>query len=143
MVIDPSPLTLEDSISEAVVEERRGQQEFRRRQDILWEGKCAVTGCAIRQALRASHAIPWKECKTGAEHLDPHNGFLLNANLDALFDAFLITFDMNGQIRISSKLSDKDCALLGISKDMKLRFVKEAHRPYLCFHQARFEAQEF
>ena len=139
---EQSPLTLEDTTIETVVEERRGQQEFRRRQDILWGGKCAVTGCSVRQVLRASHAIPWAECKTGAERIDPYNGFLLNANLDALFDAFLITFDMNGQIRISSKLSTKDCTLLGISKDMKLRFIKEAHHPYLSFHQARFEAQE-
>ncbi len=138
----PSERTLENTTIETVIEERRGQQEYRRQLEILWNGRCAVTGCSVRQALRASHAIPWSECRTGAERLDPYNGLLLTANLDALFDAFLITFDMHGHIQISSRLSSEDCALLGISKDMKLRFISEAHRPYLLFHQNRFKSLE-
>ena len=36
--------------------------------------------------------------KTDAERLDVFNGFLLSANLDALFDRFLISFDEQGAL---------------------------------------------
>ena len=52
---------------------RKGQEIYRKRQETLWDGKCAVTGISNRALLRASHAIPWKDCKSAEERLDPYN----------------------------------------------------------------------
>ena len=52
-----------------------------------WGGACAVTGVALAQALRASHAKAWALCATDAELVDVYNGFLVCANLDAFFDS--------------------------------------------------------
>jgi putative restriction endonuclease len=75
-----------------MVRQRVGQQAYRHAMLDYWGGSCAVTGLALPQALRASHAKPWAECASDAERLDVFNGFLLSANLDVLFDSFLVSF---------------------------------------------------
>lgn len=65
------------------------------------------------------------------------NGFLLSANLDALFDQFLISFDVQGKMLISPDIDGAMQALLGISAGMRLRWVAEGHQPYLAHHRAR------
>jgi putative restriction endonuclease len=75
---------------------RVGQNIFREALDKSWAGKCAVTGVADRALLRASHVHPWAECATDDERLDAYNGVLLIADLDAAFDAALISFDASG-----------------------------------------------
>jgi predicted restriction endonuclease len=74
----------------ALVRARLGQGPFRTRLVERWGGRCPVTGCSQEQALRASHMKPWR-CSTNQERLDSANGLLLTANLDALFDRFLIS----------------------------------------------------
>ena len=118
-----------------MVRQRVGQQAYRQAMLDYWGGACAVTGLALPQALRASHAKPWAECATDAERLDVFNGFLLSANLDALFDQFLISFDATGAILISESIDSDTQALLGISPTMRLRWLAEAHRPYLAHHR--------
>ncbi|MBN0787902.1 HNH endonuclease, partial [Pseudomonas aeruginosa] len=81
---------------ERLVRQRVGQARYRDALLTYWGGACAVTGVAVTEALRASHAKPWAECADDAERLDAFNGFLLVANLDALFDRFLISFDDTG-----------------------------------------------
>ena len=71
---------------ERMVRQRIGQQNFRQALMTYWGGACAVTGIDVSDVLRASHIKPWAECATDAERLDVFNGFLLSANLDALFD---------------------------------------------------------
>lgn len=117
---------------------RVAQSIYRRGLENLWGGCCAVTGVSVRELLRASHAKPWAECATGTERISPYNGFLLVANLDALFDKFLISFDDDGIILISSTIPEKEWELIGISKSMRLRFVKPDHLPYLRWHQSKF-----
>lgn len=85
---------------ERLVRQRVGQQAFRQAMLDYWGGACAVTGVALSEVLRASHAKPWAECVSDAERLDVFNGFLLNANLDALFDRFLITFSDDGELSL-------------------------------------------
>jgi putative restriction endonuclease len=102
-----------------------------------WGGACAVTGVAIQEVLRASHAKPWAECASDAERLDVFNGFLLSANLDALFDRFLISFDEQGVLFIAPALAGLDLAPLGITFGMKLRWLDSLHQPYLTLHRAR------
>jgi hypothetical protein len=103
-----------------------------------WGGTCAVTGVSATEALRASHAKPWAECADDAERLDAFNGFLLVANLDALFDRFLISFDDAGHLLTSTRLSQSDLPRLGIHSGMRLRWLASEHRHYLQWHRERF-----
>jgi hypothetical protein len=114
--------------------QRKGQDIYRNRLMKLWDSKCSVTGCDIPEALKASHAKPWAKCETGAERLNPYNGFLLTPTLDTLFDAGLITFELDGTIKISSEINDENRIALGIKEDMKLRFIRPEHEQFLKYH---------
>lgn len=131
------PVSLLGTEVERVVRQRIGQNKYREAMLDYWGGACAVTAVPITEVLRASHAKPWAECETDAERLDVFNGFLLSANLDALFDRFLISFDVNGQILISSGIDKNSLIALGICKDMKLRWIDSKHEQYLKFHRTR------
>lgn len=122
--------------TERLVKERVGQDIYRDALMNYWGGTCAVTGCSLKDALRASHAKPWKDCSTDAERLNVYNGFLLTANLDALFDKGYISFTNDGLIMISSvfEFDGADMRGLGITSDMKLRWVEEKHLEFLDYH---------
>ena len=122
---------------ERLVRQRVGQQKFREAMLDYWGGACAVTGVAVPDVLRASHAKPWAECTTDAQRLDVFNGFLLSANLDALFDRFLISFDEQGRLLVSPTLRDEDLRCLGVAGDFHLRWIAPAHEHYLAFHRER------
>lgn len=98
---------------------RIGQGEYREQMKKLWNESCAVTGCNIQEILIASHAKPWKIC-SDAERVDPHNGLLLSANLDALFDKGLITFDKEWKIIFASPEIEEKCKKIGIDSLMRL-----------------------
>ena len=63
-------------------------------------------------------------------------GLLLAAHLDAAFDAFLVSFDDDGRIAISPKLTDIDRNTLGIRSDLRLRKLAPGHLPQLAWHRA-------
>lgn len=117
-----------------LIKARVGQLDFRKNLVRLWK-TCAVTGCAVQKMLKASHMKPWAD-SNAVERLDPFNGLLLTPNLDALFDAGLISFDEDGRIIFSSKISAADFLSLGVTPDMKLRKMNTAHAPYLEYHRA-------
>lgn len=98
---------LGETMCERLVQARIGQGGFRK--DVLasWGGRCAVTGCATTQVLRASHIIPWRNADND-ERLDPNNGLPLIANLDCLFDAGLIGFDRTGGMVVSFELASTE-----------------------------------
>ena len=123
---------------ERLVRQRVGQARYRDALLTYWGGSCAVTGVAVTEALRASHAKPWAECADDAERLDAFNGFLLVANLDALFDRFLISFDDAGHLLTSTRLSPSDLSGLGIHSGMRLRWLASEHLHYLQWHRERF-----
>jgi hypothetical protein len=124
---------------ERLVRQRIGQNKFRDAMLDYWGGACAVTGIAIPEVLRASHAKPWAECEADAERLDVFNGFLLSANLDALFDRFLISFDEQRALVIAPALAGLNLLPLGIVPGMKLRWINALHLPYLALHRARLQ----
>lgn len=99
---------------EALIHARLGQGRFRKELLRIWDGACAVTGCRVEAILRASHCKPWR-MSDNAERLDPNNGLLLVANLDALFDAGLITFGDDGAMQVASRVSGKERQVLGLS----------------------------
>jgi len=123
-----------------MVRQRVGQQAYRQAMLGYWGGACAVTGLALPQALRASHARPWAECASDAERLDVFNGFLLSANLDVLFDSFLVSFADSGELLVSQAITPDDQQKLGLAAGMRLRWVSAQHGPYLNFHRQRFFA---
>jgi putative restriction endonuclease len=131
-----------DSLSTEVqrlLRQRVGQDRYRQAMLSYWGGACAVTGLALAPALRASHAKPWADCSTDAERLDVFNGFLLSANLDALFDKFLISFSDAGELLVSTQINERTRHILGLDIQLKLRWIAAGHLPYLLFHRHRFE----
>lgn len=125
-----------------LVRQRVGQQAYRAAMMNYWGAACAVTGVTVSAALRASHAKPWAECSSDAERLDVFNGFLLSANLDALFDKFLITFTDAGKILINSQVTEIDRQALGLNESMSLRWVAPEHLVYLKHHQNEFSKED-
>jgi putative restriction endonuclease len=121
--------------AERLVTQRIGQNIFREALLNYWGGCCAVTGIELTPVLRASHMKPWARCENDAERLNVFNGLLLVANLDALFDRGLITFDDSGLILLSPLLSTESRDQLHLDSSMRLRSVTEQHLPYLQWHR--------
>ena len=119
----------------ALVKQRRGQDLFRAALMDYWGGACAVTGIAIPELLRASHAKPWAKCDTDAERLNVFNGFLLCAHLDALFDRGLLTFDEQGDAILSSGIDDRARQTLNLAQPLRLRWLTAEHTPFLAWHR--------
>lgn len=126
--------------AERLVVQRVGQDIFRTALMDYWGGACAVLAVTEPRLLRASHIKPWAECGTDAERLDVYNGLLLAAHLDAAFDAFLISFDDDGRIIISSALTEPDRVALGIHADLRLVKFAPAHLPQLAWHRERLQS---
>lgn len=135
-----APLVTQNTEVLRMVRQRVGQQAYRQAMLDYWGGTCAVTGLTLPQALRASHAKPWAECSTDAERLDVYNGFLLSANLDALFDNFLISFTDEGVLLVAEQIDHCEREKLGLSDLMRLRWVAAQHLSYLQFHRERYFA---
>lgn len=134
LLLDPK---LSKTEREAIVKSRVGQGKFRDDLEEYWEGRCAVTGLSMTEILRASHIKPWRN-SDNYERLDPFNGLLLAPNLDSLFDKFLISFDEQGKIMISPKITKESSELLGINTEMALRNIESNHQRYLNYHRHMF-----
>jgi hypothetical protein len=126
---------LKNTEGEAAVKIRIGQDVYRNALVSYWKGSCAVTGIAVEKVLRASHAKPWKDCQTSAERLCVYNGFLLQANLDALFDSGLVSFNNSGNILVSGKISKPQLSLMRITEKSCLRWIDKNHLPFLEWHR--------
>lgn len=128
-----SPLEGKSTSYLATVQARLGQGKYR--QDLIdkWGGACAVSGLTCLRALRASHVKPWG-VSDNAARLDPNNGLLLSANLDALFDAGLISFTDDGEMLIANEVLSEERTQLGIP--MRLRtWPSPELRQYLAHHR--------
>ncbi len=115
--------------------ERIGQALLRRALLGFWSGSCALTGLATTRLLRASHIKPWAAA-TDDERLDLHNVLLLAPNVDAAFDAGLMSFTDEGLLIASSQLAREDFDRMGFRDDMTLRqSPSSAQRAYLHWHR--------
>ena len=126
---------------ERLVRQRVGQNVYRESLLDYWGGACAVTGIAVPELLRASHARAWSECSTDADRLNVFNGFLLVAHLDALFDRHLMTFSATGEATFAPPISTEVKLRLGITDRLKLRWLSPGHEPFLTEHRGRFQAK--
>lgn len=117
----------------ALVQARIGQGAYRADLMKAWDDRCAVTGCAIPEMLRASHVKPWR-VSNNAERLDSQNGLILAAHLDALFDRNLITFEDSGAMIVAGaiKTAGKDVWGLGMPLSAK---PKGRLSDYLRYHR--------
>ncbi|MFM2161324.1 MAG: hypothetical protein RLZZ383_836 [Pseudomonadota bacterium] len=120
--------------AERLVVERRGQDLFRTVLMTLWRGRCAITGLAVPELLRASHAKPWKDA-TDEERLDVYNGLLLAAHLDAAFDAGLLAVEPDGAVSVSERLDRQARAVLGLDRPLRVRGLVAQHETYLAWHR--------
>jgi hypothetical protein len=125
---------------QALISARRGQGQFRRDLEKIWNARCAVTGCTVTQVLRASHIKPWKDAED-EERLDGNNGLLLTATLDGLFNSGLISFDDQGAIQIASSVSPADRQLLMLDGMKLSKPPSNGQREYLKIHRRRLTAE--
>lgn len=121
---------------ERLVVQRVGQDLFRAGLLEYWEGRCAFTGLAIAELLRASHIKRWADCASDAERLDVLNGLLLAPHLDAAFDRGFITVSDAGAMVVSVVLSEQDRKVLGVDGALRVDRLTEGHRGYLSWHRA-------
>lgn len=94
----------------------------------------------------ASHIKPYALCikeKDYESAFDPNNGLILCANIDALFDQFLITVDAAGIIlnkkavnTISGYGKFRDAG-----KKLNEYYLTEKRKYYLSFHKAEFDSR--
>ena len=130
---------ISETTKKRLVDARLGQGQFRSELEEVFNSGCAVTGVRLRDVLRASHILPWREANDEAR-LDVNNGLLLAANLDALFDRFLITFDRAGAIQISPAISKSERELLGPLKGL-VAAPSEQQWKYLALHNEEYDAK--
>lgn len=120
--------------AERLVVQRVGQNIFRERLIKYWRGRCPLTGIVDKPLLRASHIKPWRDCENDAERLDVHNGLLLSALWDAVFDGGLVTFGDDGIPVFSENLSEQARARLHFDRPVDLT---EKHRVFLEWHRTK------
>ena len=135
-LLEAAPADAETRLErQALTRVRDGQDEFRRGLDRIWSSACALTGVTQREVLRASHITPWREANG---RLDPSNGLLLAAHVDALFDRHSITFDGDGVLHWSPNISRADRDRLGLPARLsKVPDAGQAH--FLRQHNAGCE----
>ncbi|WP_312923236.1 HNH endonuclease [Empedobacter brevis] len=117
-----------------LITSRVGQGWYRLKVLEKWNFKCSVLNIETSPILIASHIKPWR-LSSDEERLDPNNGILLSPNLDALFDKNIISFDNQGKIILTNKVSSEVYNSLGINEEMKLSKINESMLKYLEYHQ--------
>lgn len=131
---------LDATEKDALVKMRVGQGYFKDKLLMKYQSKCVLCGLACKELLVASHIRPWAE-SAGNERLDVNNGLLLCVTHDALFDKHLISFDQEGHIAISQRLSKADQKLLQIDPKVIIP-ISDAMKPYMTIHYGRYLEKE-
>lgn len=88
----------------AQVEVRPQQREFREAVFRAYQGRCAVSKCAVPEALEAAHlhGRNWKE-----GHNRASDGVLLRRDLHALYDRRLLSFSIDKVVRLDPRVADE------------------------------------
>jgi hypothetical protein len=109
-VVPYTPEGVEDNRARALREIalRQGQSAFRSGLLTAYEGRCAVTGCAVVQVLEAAHITPY----LGPETNHISNGLLLRSDLHTLWDKGLIYLSDDFTLQIKPSLAVSEYALL-------------------------------
>jgi len=127
---------IDATTKQRLVDARLGQGQFREQLLEIWNGKCAITYCDIKVILRASHVKPWSQSHN-QQRLDPANGILLAASIDALFDKFIITFTEAGALRVNRSVSESALKNLGVHAGRHIHIAPRTEE-YLVSHREKF-----
>jgi putative restriction endonuclease len=84
----------------------------------------------------ASHIKLRRLCSTAQERLDGSNGLLLTPGADYMFDRGYISFEDDGQVRISRRVSRHDLLRLGFDQLVQERFGLAEPRSAACPREA-------
>lgn len=122
-----------------LVDARLGQGRYRTELEQRWGARCAVTGCGVREVLRASHVKPWRS-SDDRERLNAANGLLLVADIDALFDRGLVSFGNDGEMLLSTRLTEQDRKVLRVPQPLR-RPLTPDEASYMVHHRRRFGFQ--
>jgi len=117
----------------SIVGRRVGQSLFRRKLLEKYDS-CCVCGMSNQELLNSSHIKPWAVA-SGAERVDVDNGFIMCPNHDKLFDRGFISFNDDGSILISKKISDEDAKKVGIDIKYKMKNLSKGNKKYLEYHR--------
>lgn len=101
------PTTVEDARKRILrsIAQRRGQKRFREDLIAAYQGRCAISGSAVRDVLEAAHIYPYR----GADTNKVDNGLLLRADLHTLFDCGLIAVDVSTMtVLVSPRLQESE-----------------------------------
>lgn len=124
---------------------RKNHKKFRDNVWSHWNGKCAVYQTECNGLLIASHIYPWS-LSNSQQKTDFHNGLLLSAPLDYLFDRGYISFSDIGNILINPKMDAETLAIFGIAKSKILEIdnkkITQPMKMYLRLHRLYFEFQK-
>lgn len=115
-----------------LVNSRRGQGVFRSRLENI-ESCCRITGVSNKRHLIASHIKPWS-ISSNKERLDGNNGLLLAPHIDHLFDKGYISFNDNGDVIISEKISKSVLASWSVSTE-NVGYFSPEQKVYLDYHR--------
>jgi len=128
--------TNKPTTKEGLITSRVGQGEYRNLLLKRWNYKCAINGTSIKEILIASHIVPWRE-SNDHERLDVDNGLLLSPIYDALFDKYLISFDDDGGILLSSSIDINEFYMLGVKGTEKIAGLTYGNKEYLKRHREK------
>jgi hypothetical protein len=117
----------------SVVKSRLAQRLFRSRLAAV-DCRCRVTGVTERHLLRASHIRPWAK-SDDRQRQDPNNGLLLSPHVDMLFDAGYLTFEDDGTVHFSDRVSKEVLKSWGLHQVKKVAGFSKAQGEYLAYHR--------
>lgn len=112
---------------------RQGQPAFRSGLLTAYEGRCALTGCAVVQVLEAAHITPY----LGPETNHISNGLLLRSDLHTLWDKGLIYLNDDFTLQLEPSLATSEYAPLAGKRINQL--TQQALRPSLAAIRAHRE----
>lgn len=117
----------------SVNKKRDGQIKYR--QDLFAQfGYCPFSKIDDVRLLIASHIKPWAICDT-QEKYDPNNGLMLSPLYDKLFDKGYISFEDNGELKISNWLSVANRNRIDFRFDVDDLHLTDERRKYLDYHR--------
>jgi hypothetical protein len=133
--IYPDQTVIKETSAKYSVNQRIGQQYFRKNVIDECLGRCVVTKLKEQDPsiLIASHIKPWLD-SSYIEKVDGANGLLLSPHIDKLFDKGLITFDDSKNIITSSLLNDDVLKLWKIDINKSFQLTKR-QQLYMEYHQ--------
>lgn len=133
--IYPVQNVIKEASAKYSVNQRIGQQYFRKNVIDECSGQCVVTELKEQNpsVLIASHIKPW-QVSSIIEKYDGANGLLLSPHIDKLFDKGLITFNDNKKIITSPLLNDDVLRLWKIDSNKSFQLTKR-QQLYMEYHQ--------